>query len=227
MAISPLAQRSIRVDTLLLRTMLVSFGSQNARSPVRICVYCSSSDALDGIFLEAAQALGREIGLRGHELVYGGASVGLMGALARSTHRAGGQVTGIIPRMFAQRGLAYQAADNLIITETLAQRKAAMIERAESFVALPGGFGTLEELAEVLTLKQLGLLQSAVVLINVGSFYDALLAFFEQMYTRSFAREAFRALYHLASGVDDALNYVEAYRPGALPAKWFGREQAS
>jgi uncharacterized protein (TIGR00730 family) len=144
-----------------------------------------------------------------------------MGQVARATKEAGGRVTGIIPDRFAQRDLVYKDADDVIITDTMAERKALMIERAEAFVALPGGFGTLEELAEVLTLKQLGQLSGALVLLNTGAFYDRLLVFFEQMFSLAFARPEYRSLYYLAADANAALTHIEGYVPAALPEKWF------
>lgn len=188
---------------------------------MRVCVYCSSSDAVDAAFVEAARDLGREIATRGHELVYGGASVGLMGEVARAVDAAGGRVTGIIPRPFADRDLLFKEADEIIITDTMAERKALMIERSDAFVALPGGFGTLEELSEVLTLKQLGQLSGALVLLNTGAFYDRLLVFFEQIFSLAFARPEYRSLYYLAADARAALCHIEGYVPVALPDKWF------
>jgi uncharacterized protein (TIGR00730 family) len=194
---------------------------------VRICVYCSSSDAVDEVFVREARELGHEIGSRHHELVYGGACIGLMGELARAATAAGGRVTGVIPRRFAERELTYTAADEVIITESMAERKALMIQRAEAFVALPGGFGTLEEISEVLTLKQLGDQNGALVLVDLNGFYAPLMAYFEQFYTLSFARPEYRALYYLAPGARDALDYIEHYVPVELPGKWFPPSDAN
>ena len=188
---------------------------------MRICVYCSSSDAIDGVYVEAARALGHEIATRGHELVYGGASVGLMGDVARAATAAGGRVLGIIPRRFAQRDLTYQDTDETIITETMAERKSHMIEVAEAFVALPGGFGTLEEVSEVLTLMQLGDLNRPLVLMNTEGFYENLLSLFERFFAGSFARQEYRRLYHVARDACDALDHIEHYEPFELPDKWF------
>ena len=188
---------------------------------MRICVYCSSSEAVDGAFLAAARSIGQEIGLRGHELVYGGASVGLMGEVARAAKGAGAQVTGIIPKRFAERDLVFRDADKTIITDTMAERKALLIERADAFIELPGGFGTLEELSELLTCMQLGDVQAALVLLNTRGFYEPLIALFEQFYALSFARTAYRALYHLVPHAREALAYIEAFRAVPLPDKWF------
>jgi cytokinin riboside 5'-monophosphate phosphoribohydrolase len=189
--------------------------------PLSICVYCSSSSAVDDVYRDAARELGRLIAARGHALVYGGASVGLMGDLARAVKDGGGRVLGVIPRRMVEFGLGFADADRLLLTDTMAERKALMIEHANAYVALPGGFGTLEELLEVMTLKQLEYLRGPIVLLNTGGFYDPLLAHFERLYRDRFARPEFRALYHVAPDATDALGYIEGYAEGPLPRKWF------
>ncbi|MGI6368718.1 MAG: TIGR00730 family Rossman fold protein [Anaerolineae bacterium] len=188
---------------------------------MRVCVFCSSSSAVPAAYWQAALDLGTEIGARGHSLVFGGAKVGLMGQVARAASAAGSRVTGVIPRSLNRRDVADERADETILTDSLAERKNTMIALAEAFVALPGGFGTLDELLEVLTLKQLGELNVPVVLLNTEAYYAPLLAFFEQFYARSFAREAFRGLYQVAESAGEALHLVENYQPFKVPAKWF------
>lgn len=188
---------------------------------MRICVYCSSSAAVEGIYVRAARELGRLIGERGHELIYGGCRVGLMGELARSAKAAGGRVIGIIPQQFIARGLAYEEADEMLPVHSLAERKALMVQRAEAFVALPGGFGTLDELADVLTRKQLGEARGAIVLLNVDGFYDYLLAHLEQLYRLNFAKADMRRLYNVAATPAEALDCIERHVDIKLPLKWF------
>lgn len=188
--------------------------------PLSICVYCSSSSAVDGVYRDAAQDLGRLIAARGHSLVYGGGTPGLMGDLAHAVKGGGGHVLGIIPRLLAEFGLAFPDADDLRVVETMAERKALMIEHADAFVALPGGFGTLDEIIEVMTLKQLEYLRGPIVLLNTDGFYDPLLGHFERLYEERFARPEYRALYHVAADATDALEYIEGYTDGALPKKW-------
>ena len=185
-----------------------------------ICVYCSSSSAVDGIYREATCELGQLIAARGHTLVYGGGTPGLMGDLARAVKAGGGRVVGVIPRRLADFGLAFPDADELLVTETKGERKALMIEHAEAYVALPGGFGTLEEILEVITLKQLEYLRGPIVLLNTGGFYEPLLTHFERLYRERFARPEYRALYHVAAEPAEALGYIEGYRHAALPRKW-------
>ena len=117
---------------------------------MRICVYCSSSSAVEEIYYSGARELGRLIATRGHSLVYGGGHIGVMGELARAVAAGGGHVTGVIPRSMKESGLAYERADEMIVTESMAQRKAYMEQNADAVVALPGGFGTREELTQVL-----------------------------------------------------------------------------
>ena len=116
--------------------------------PLSICACCSSSSAVDSVYRDAARDLGRLIATRGHTLVYGGGTPGLMGDLARAVKEGGGRVFGVIPRRLVEFGLAYAHADDLVVVETMAERKAQMIAHADAFVALPGGFGTLEEVCE-------------------------------------------------------------------------------
>ncbi len=187
---------------------------------MRICVYCSSSSAVAGVYNRAARELGRLIASRGHTLVYGGCDVGTMGELARAATVAGGRVVGVIPKRFQEYGLAYTQADETLVTDTLAERKALMVHNADAFVAMPGGLGTLDELSEVLTLKQLGEVHGPVTLLNIEGFYEHLLAHFERLYQLCFARPEYRQLYHVASTAAEALEYIENYQQEALPDKW-------
>lgn len=189
-----------------------------------ICVYCSSSDAVDPAYFDAARKLGATIAGRDYTLVYGGAHCGLMGALAQAVHAGGGRVVGVIPAALRERGIAYESADELIVSADLRERKATMEARADAFVALPGGFGTLEELLEILTLRQLQTHTKPIVLLNVRGFYDPLLALFDHFYRERFAKPV-RALYHLALDVADVFAYLDTYTPVAAPGKWFSSEE--
>jgi len=182
-----------------------------------LCVYCSSSDRIAPGFFAAAEELGAAMAAQGYALVYGWARVGLMGAVARAVHAHGGYVVGVLPGMFQTKELAYDLADELIITRDLRERKAIMEARADGFVGLPGGFGTLEEILEILTLKQIGLHAKPVVLLNTAGFYAPLDVLFEHIYEQRFAHTASRELYHFADDVPAAFAYLDAYPP-ALPA---------
>jgi uncharacterized protein (TIGR00730 family) len=187
-----------------------------------ICVFCSSSDAVDSIFFETATEMGALISQRNYDLVYGGAQIGLMGALARAAHQNGGKVIGVIPESLRRvQGIAYEAADELVVTRDLRERKAVMEARSDAFVGLPGGFGTLEEILEILTLKQLALHAKPIVLVNTNGFYDPLIQLFERIYQERFAKPDYRQLYHIAPDAASVFPYLEAYRPLPLQSKWF------
>jgi len=188
--------------------------------PSAICVFSSSSDAVAAPFFAVAGELGAALARRCDTLIYGGAKVGLMGALARAAHDAGGRVVGVIPASIHQRGLSYDGADELLVTPDMHARKRAMAERADAFIALPGGWGTLEEMFEVMTLKQLGEHAKPVIWLNIAGFYDPLLRFLGQLYDARFARPESARLYHVASDVASALAYLDTYQPPVIPSKW-------
>ena len=188
---------------------------------MRICVYCSSSSAVGEGFNQAARELGRLMAARGHVLVYGGGNVGLMGEIARAVKSSGGYVLGIIPRRFVEFELAFEEADELIVTESMAERKALMEDHAEAFIALPGGFGTLEELSQVITLKQLDYVHGPIVLLNTEGFYHHLLAHFEELFRLHFAKPQYRQLYYVADRPGEAIDHIEQYGAPLLPQKWF------
>jgi hypothetical protein len=156
---------------------------------MHIGVFCSSSNAIDDSFSSIAETLGAGIARRGHTLVYGGGDVGLMGAAARSATEAGGAVVGVIPEKLESREGLYTLADELIITDTMSERKQTIYDRSDAFVVLPGGYGTLEELMEIMTLRNLGYHGDPIILVNANGFFDTLLAFFDDLYTTHFARE--------------------------------------
>ena len=153
--------------------------------------------------------MGRGIAQKGWALVYGGSNIGLMGELAREAHKGGAKVTGIIPKLLHGKVPALVVPHELIITDDMRYRKTEMELRAHAFVALPGGFGTLEELLEILTLKQLGHHAKPVVIVNLRSFYNPLLRVFEEMFEKKFAKPKNRELYHVSPDVKGAFEYLE------------------
>lgn len=175
-----------------------------------VCVFCASARGLPDGYHRAARGLGRELARRGHRLVYGGGDAGLMGEVARAVHEHGGRVFGAIPRSLVERELAYGPADELVVTETLRQRKAEMDARADAFVALPGGYGTLEELLEVLTLRQLRLHDRPIVLLNTDGYYDPFLAMVRGMVDQGFVPAGDGRLFRVAAAPEEALDLVEA-----------------
>jgi cytokinin riboside 5'-monophosphate phosphoribohydrolase len=174
-----------------------------------IGVYCSASDAIASHFKDAAHETGRQLAARGHELVYGGGRVGLMGVIARAVHDHGGRVVGAIPRALKEReGIAYEVADEMHVTDTMQERKRIIFTRADAFIVLPGGFGTLEELMEVLTLRQLGYHDKPIVILNTDGFYDRLLHLFDHFYETHTAHEKYRGLYVVADTPEEAIEAV-------------------
>jgi uncharacterized protein (TIGR00730 family) len=188
---------------------------------LNICVYASSSDALDQQYYDAATRLGELIARSGHTLIYGGGKIGLMGAVARGVHAHGGHVIGVIPEKLLPQG--YNGADEMIITKTMRERKATMEARSDAFVVLPGAFGTLEEVLEIITLKQLAYHDKPITLVNTAGYYDPLVQMFEHIYAEQFANPVYRVLYHVADRPSEALAYIEQYEPTTLPQKWLGR----
>ena len=181
---------------------------------MNIAVYCASSSAIDDKYFAAAGTTGRLLAERGHTLVYGGGSVGLMGAVARAVHASGGHVVGIIPEALKSReGVAYDAADELIITETMQERKRRIYTRAHAFLMLPGGFGTLEEFMEVFTLRRLGYHDHPIALLDVDGFYEPLMALFDHYYATGFAAPDEPPLFHRAATPREALTSLEREEP--------------
>ncbi|HEY1791721.1 MAG TPA: TIGR00730 family Rossman fold protein [Opitutaceae bacterium] len=181
-----------------------------------LCVYCSSSRHLDSRYYAAAEEVGRAMVAHGWGLVYGGGNVGMMGALAQAVKGAGGHVVGVIPDFMIERELAYHNADELVTTPSMRERKRIMEERASAFLALPGGIGTLEELAEIMTLRYIGRLDKPVVIFNQDGFYGDLLRFFDRMRQERFKSDRMRALYGVAESVGQIWPLVDA--PAAFEA---------
>lgn len=187
---------------------------------MKVCVFCSSSNYVDEQYFQEARVLGRLISGNQFELVYGGTNVGLMGALALSVKEGNGKITGVIPQLIFDKGIVFADADNMLVTRDLRERKAVMEDLADAFVALPGGFGTLEELLEMITLKQLQVHQKPIVLINTNGFFNSLITFFDHVYHERFASERFRGLLFFCDTAWDAIDYIRNYRPDFLEDKW-------
>jgi len=175
-----------------------------------VCVYCGSSEGANPRFAEAAEALGRALGEAGVGLVFGGGGDGLMGRLARATLAAGGHVTGIIPKFLVKREHALVGAQEMVVVDGMHQRKQLMFERADAFIALPGGVGTLEELVEQLTWAQLQRHRKPILLADIDGFWRPLLALFAHMRNLGFIREGFEVRYLVAEKIDDALPMLNA-----------------
>ncbi len=176
-----------------------------------ICVYCGSSPGRLPVFREAAQQLGTEIASRGINLVYGGASVGLMGEVARAALAGGGKVTGVIPQSIADQEVAFLELDDLIVVNSMHERKARMAELADGYIALPGGYGTFEEFFEVLTWAQLGMHTKPCGLMNVENYYGQLLAFLDHAVQEMFIHAPHREMILSAVDPSDLIDQMAAY----------------
>ena len=190
---------------------------------MNICVYLSSSDAVEAHYVDLALELGQAIGERGHTLVFGGNNTGLMGRLADAVKDAGGSVIGVVPQKLHDLGRSYLRCDKLIISKDLRDRKAIMDEYAEAFVALPGGLGTLEEIIEVLNLKYLRYHQKPVIFLNHRGFYEALFTTFAGFYDQRFTKRAVELLYAALPDVPSIFPYLDAYVPVQVEEKWYDR----
>lgn len=162
----------------------------NSNTIQNICVYCGSSYGRQSIYTETAQALGELLAERGIRLIYGGAKVGLMGVVADAALRKGGQVIGVIPDSLVSHEVAHEGLTDLIITDSMHTRKMRMAELADAFIALPGGWGTLDEMFEVLTWAQLGFHKKPCGLLNVAGYYEGLKQFFKHTVDEAFVRSS-------------------------------------
>jgi uncharacterized protein (TIGR00730 family) len=174
-----------------------------------ICVFCASAAGASPIYLEAATELGRLIAQRGFGLVYGGATVGAMGAVADGALAAGGKVVGVIPDVIQEREIDHKGLTELHVVRTMHERKALLAARADAFVALPGGYGTLDEFIEILTWAQLKIHAKPCVLVNLGGFYDGFLRFLDHTVAEGFIQPENRGLVQVAADPEEALGLVE------------------
>lgn len=174
-----------------------------------ICVFCASAEGVSPEYMDQARAMGRSIAGRGHGLVYGGATVGTMGAMANAALDAGGEVVGVIPDVLMDRELGHARLAELHIVRTMHERKAMMANRADAFVALPGGYGTLDEFIEILTWAQLRIHSKPCVLVNVQGYYDGLLVFLKTAVSCGFLKQSNFELIQVAGSADEALDLVE------------------
>ncbi|AKJ01014.1 hypothetical protein ATI61_112275 [Archangium gephyra] len=197
-------------------------GPTPAREPRTICVYCSSSGIVEPAWFELAAALGTEIARRGDRLVFGGGNTGLMGAVAHATREHGGEVISVIPEVMRGTPYVFEQSTELIATRDLRGRKAAMEMRADAFVVLPGGFGTLDEALEIIASKQLHMHRKPIVFVNAKGFWEPLTALFEHLFKERFASaQHHRHIYHLAEDLAGVFAYLDTYVPPPFPAKWF------
>jgi uncharacterized protein (TIGR00730 family) len=185
----------------------------------RITVFCGSSSGTDANFAAQATLLGRALAKRNIGLVYGGANVGLMGAVAEGVLKEGGKVIGVLPGFLQSKEIAHVGLTELIIVESMHERKTKMNELCDGVIALPGGFGTMEEFFEMLTWAQLGLHQKPVALLNIDHFYDALITMVQTMVEKGFLKEVNRQMLLVGDDIDDLLAKMDGYVAPAV-GKW-------
>jgi uncharacterized protein (TIGR00730 family) len=184
----------------------------------RICVNCGSNSGNNPAYLEMAENLGQILVRRNIELVYGGASVGLMGKVADAVIQSGGSAIGVIPKLFANK-VSYQGLTELYIVDSMHERKAKMFELSDGFIALPGGFGTIEEITELLTWAQLGINKKPCGIINVNGYFDNLLAFFDRSVADGFIKEDHRDMLIIEETPEILLDRFEEYNAPSI-GKW-------
>jgi uncharacterized protein (TIGR00730 family) len=175
----------------------------------RLCVYCGSGPGKNPGYMAAADSLGRAMAEADIGLVYGGGGMGLMGQVAKGVLAGGGHVTGIIPEFLVQRERMLEGVNELIVTRSMHERKTAMFEQSTGFVALPGGMGTLEELAEISTWAQLGQHAKPIVVANIDGYWDPLLALLSHMRAENFIREGMEVLLDVAKSVEEVVPLYE------------------
>jgi uncharacterized protein (TIGR00730 family) len=187
--------------------------------PTALCVYCGSSSGSHPEYAEQARAFGTELARRGIALVYGGGKVGLMGTLADAVLAAGGKVIGVIPRQLVEREVAHPALTEMHVVETMHQRKTRMYELSDAFVALPGGFGTMDEMFEMLTWAQLGLHQYPCAFLDVHGYYRQLRGMMDHMVEQRFVKSEQRDSIWFGDDMQALFRWMEQYRGSYVP-KW-------
>jgi len=186
---------------------------------MRLCVFCGSSSGRDPVYMETARLLGETLARNGIELVYGGASVGLMGAVANAVLAEGGRVTGVMPQALVDKEIAHTGLSDLRVVGSMHERKALMAELSDGFIALPGGLGTFEELFEVWTWAQLGYHKKPCALLNVAGFYDRLADFLDNVVERGFVKPVHRAMLIVKDEPSALVDAIRSYKPPKVE-KW-------
>jgi uncharacterized protein (TIGR00730 family) len=184
-----------------------------------LCVYCGSSDLGPPEHRIAAATLGRILAAKSIELVFGGGRVGLMGVIADATLSAGGRATGIIPDHLIRAEVGHGSVSELIVVDSMHERKETMFQRSDAFAILPGGPGTLDETFEILTWRQLRLHDKPVVICNLGGYWDKLIELVEMMIAEKYARPEFRDFYTVVDRIEDILPAIDVARAPTIPAR--------
>lgn len=176
-----------------------------------ICVFASSCNNLDKNFFNQAYNLGKEIAKQGYDIIYGGSNLGLMGEVTNCARLNGSQITGVMPEKLYNLGIHPGECDKFILTKGMRERKAKMDELSQAIIALPGGFGTLEELSEMIVQKQLGYNNKPIVILNCNNYYDDLISFFENAIKNNFASKSMKEIYFATESPHKALEYINNY----------------
>lgn len=190
----------------------------------KICVFCASNDGANPIYLETAEKVGIFLAEKNIGLVYGGGRVGLMGQIADTVMKNNGNVIGIIPKSLADKEVAHQGLTELHIVKSMHERKAMMADFSDGFIALPGGFGTFEELCEIITWAQLGFHEKPCGFLNVEGYYDPLIELFDKATKEKFIRPEHRELVLIESKIENLFERMTNYKPPVLE-KWLDKEQ--
>jgi uncharacterized protein (TIGR00730 family) len=190
---------------------------------MRICVFCGSSTGAREAYAAGAKRLGELMAERGIRLVFGGGCIGLMGIMADTVLAHGGEATGVIPDGLVQREIAHRGLTKLHVVETMHQRKALMADLADAFIALPGGYGTLEEFAEIVTWSQLGIQMKPCALLNIEGYWDGLLNFIDHAVSEDFVRAENRGLILVGPTPEEVLDKIAAWKPPMHLERWLDR----
>ena len=177
-----------------------------------ICIFASASNNIDKKYFEIAYNLGFMIAKEGYDIIYGASNLGLMGQVVSGANKFGTNITGVMPQRLYDFGIEKGACTNFIITKEMRQRKAKMDELSDGIIALPGGFGTLEELSEMIVQKQLGYCNKPIVILNSYQYYDNLIKFFDEMIKQNFAPKNSTEIYHISDTIEDDIKYINNYR---------------
>lgn len=182
--------------------------SKNINNIKSVCIYCASSTKINETYFDAAEELGRKLATAGIEIINGAGGIGLMRKVSDAAIDCGGKVTGIIPQFMVDQGWHNPELSEIIITADMHERKEKMAQMSDAVIAMPGGCGTMEELLEIITWKQLGLYLKPIVILNTNNFYDELLKMLDKAIAQNFMREQHRDLWKVASTVDEALEMI-------------------
>lgn len=179
---------------------------------MNVCVFCGSAPGYNPVFAEAARKTGRLLAVQRHTLIYGGGNIGLMGILADAVLHHGGQVIGVIPEFLLEKEVGHNALTELIVVQTMHERKKKMADLADAFIMLPGGWGTLEETAEILTWKQLGLIRQPVAVLNTLGFYNHLISQMDNMVEQGFLKPVYRDMIFIGNTPESVLEILTSGR---------------